>query len=41
MIATEVPTDIPKNVSTMALLEAESSITMPATTAFSASTTGE
>ena len=41
MTATEVPTDIPKNVSTMALPEAESSITMPATTAFSASTTGE
>ena len=41
MTATEVPTDMPKKVSTVALPEADSSITMPTTAAFSTRTTGE
>ena len=41
MTATEVPTDMPNSVRTTALPEAESSITMPTTAAFSTSTTGE
>ncbi len=41
MTATEVPTDIPNKVRTMALPEAESSITMPHHRHSAASTTGE
>ena len=41
MTVTEVPTDMPNSVSTRAFPEAESSITTPTTTAFSARTTGE
>ena len=41
MTATEVPTDMPNRVRSCAFPEVESSITMPTTTAFNSSTTGE
>lgn len=41
MTATDVPTDMPNSVRISALPEAESSMTMPTTAAFSSSTTGE
>ena len=41
MTATEVPTDMPNKVRNCAFPEVESSITMPTTTAFNSSTTGE
>ena len=41
MTATEVPTDMPKKVRTVGSPEADRSMTMPTTTAFSTSTTGE
>ena len=41
MMATDVPTDMPNSASTSALPDAESSITIPTTAAFSKKTTGE
>ena len=41
MTATEVPTDIPNSSKISALPEAESSMTIPTTAAFSRRTTGE
>ena len=41
MTATDVPTDMPNRVRMAALPDADKSITMPTTTAFSTSTTGE
>ena len=41
MTATEVPTDMSNSVRISALPEADSSMTVPTTTAFSSTTTGE